>query len=101
MPRWIEVTLRVDGEAAEATAALLQRHGYQGVAVEHEGIPPDKLDEDQIPPAKTLAVKAYLPDDERAAETKTKLESALGYMNMMYPMPTPEYHIVEEADWAE
>ncbi|MFN8449463.1 MAG: 50S ribosomal protein L11 methyltransferase [Anaerolineae bacterium] len=30
-----------------------------------------------------------------------RLESALGYMNMMYPMPTPEYRIVEETDWAE
>ena len=101
MPRWIEVTLHVDGEAAEATAALLQRYGYQGVAVEHEGIPPDKLDEDQIPPATALAVKAYLPEDERTEETKLQLESALGYMNMMYPMPTPIYRIVEEADWAE
>jgi ribosomal protein L11 methyltransferase len=101
MPRWIEVTLRVDGEAAEATAALLQRYGYQGVAVEHEGIPPDKLDEDQIPPATTLAVKAYVPEDERTEEVKLQLESALGYMNMMYPMPTPIYRIVEEADWAE
>ncbi len=54
MPRWIEVTLHVDGEAAEATAEILQRYGYQGVAVEHEGIPPDKLDEDEIPPAKQL-----------------------------------------------
>jgi len=101
MPRWIEVTLRVDGEAAEATAALLQRYGYQGVAVEHEGIPPDKLDEDQIPPATTLAVKAYVPEDERTEDVKLQLESALGYMNMMYPMPTPIYRIVEEADWAE
>ncbi len=101
MPRWIEVTLRVDGEAAEATAAILQRYGYQGVAVEHEGIPPDKLDEDQIPPATALAVKAYLPDDDRAEPVKQQLESALRYMNMMYPMPTPTYRIVEEADWAE
>ncbi|MCC6804181.1 MAG: 50S ribosomal protein L11 methyltransferase [Anaerolineae bacterium] len=101
MPRWIEVTLRVDGESAEATAGILQRYGYQGVAIEHEGIPPDKLDEDELPPAKTLAIKAYLPEDERAEETRTRLEAALGYMNMMYPMPTPEYRIVEEADWAE
>lgn len=101
MPRWIEVTLRVDGEVAEATADILQRYGYQGVAIEHEGIPPDKLDEDEIPPAKQLAVKAYLPDDERADDTKARLESALGYMSMMLPMPTPSYRIVEEADWAE
>ncbi len=101
MPRWIEVTLRVDGESAEATADILQRYGYQGVAIEHEGIPPDKLDEDELPPPKQLAIKAYLPEDDRAEETKARLESALGYMNMMYPMPTPEYRIVEEADWAE
>ena len=101
MPRWIEVTLRVDGEAAEVTAEVLQRYGYQGVAIEHEGIPPDKLDEDEIPPALQLAVKAYLPEDGQTEETKLKLEQALGYMNMMYPMPTPEYRIVEEADWAE
>ncbi len=101
MPRWIEVTLRVDDEAAEATAGVLQRYGYQGVAVEHEGIPPDKLDEDQIPPATTLAVKAYIPEDEHSDALKQQLEDALGYMNMMYPMPTPEYRIVEETDWAE
>jgi len=101
MPRWIEVTLRVDGEAAEVTAEVLQRYGYQGVAIEHEGIPPDKLDEDEIPPALQLAVKAYLPEDGQTEETKLKLEQALGYMNMAYPMPTPEYRIVEEADWAE
>ena len=69
--KWIEVTLRVDGEAAEATAELLQRYGYQGVAIEHEGIPPDKLDEDEIPPPKMLAVRAYIPLDDRTDETKS------------------------------
>src|SRR5664279_4599820 len=101
MPRWIEVTLRVDGEAAEATAAILQRYGYQGVAVEHEGIPPDKLDEDEIPPALQLAVRAYIPDDGRADSVKMQLENALTYMNMMYHMPSPIYRIVEENDWEQ
>jgi ribosomal protein L11 methyltransferase len=101
MSRWIEVSLSVDGEAAEATADLLQRFGYQGVAVEHEGIPPDKLDEDEIPPAQSLTVRAYIPDDERADETKQRLTEALRYMNMMYPMPEPVFKIVDEQDWAE
>ena len=101
MPKWIEVSLSVDGEAAEATAELLNRYGYQGVAVEHEGIPPDKLDEDELPPPTYLTVRAYIPDDERAAETRQQLETALAYMNMMYPMPTPVYKTVEENDWAE
>lgn len=91
----------MDGEAAEATAELLNRYGYQGVAVEHEGIPPDKLDEDELPPPARLAVRAYIPDDERAPDVRRQLETALGHMNMMYPMPTPVYRIVEEDDWAE
>lgn len=101
MGRWIEVSLSVDGEAAEATAELLNRFGYQGVAVEHDGIPPDKLDDDEIPPAESMTVRAYLPQDDRAEDVKKQLEAALRYMNMMYPMPTPAYRIVDEEDWAE
>ena len=101
MAEWIEVTLRVDGEAAEATAELLQRYGYQGVAIEQEGIPPDRLDDDQIPPPKQLAVRAYFPRDARAEEIRQRLEASLGHMSLMYPMPTPVYRTVAEEDWAE
>jgi ribosomal protein L11 methyltransferase len=98
---WIEVSLSVDGEAAEAVAELLQRYGHQGVSIEHEGIPPDKMDEDELPPPKYLTVRAYFPADNRAEETRARLEAALGYMNMMYPMPKPVYKQVADEDWAE
>jgi ribosomal protein L11 methyltransferase len=98
---WIEVSLNVDGEAAEAVAELLQRYGHQGVSIEHGGIPPDKLDEDELPPPQFLTVRAYFPVDDRAEETRARLESALGYMNMMYPMPKPTYQQVADEDWAE
>lgn len=101
MTAWIEVALSVDGEAAEAVAELLQRYGHQGVAVEQEGIPPDKLDEDQLPPPEYLTIRAYFPADERMEDTKLELETALGHMSMMYPMPTPVYREVAEEDWAE
>jgi len=99
--QWLEVALSVDGEAAEAVAEVLSRYGVQGVAVEHEGIPPDKLDEDEIPPARRFTVRAYLPFDGRLDETKAQIERALGYLNMMLPMPQPVYRPVDEADWAE
>jgi ribosomal protein L11 methyltransferase len=99
--QWLEVTLRVDGEAAEATAELLNRYGYQGVAIEQEGIMPEAWNEDEVPAAQTLAVRAYLPVDSQLQDTKARLESALGYMRMMYPMPTPAYRTVNEEDWAE
>jgi ribosomal protein L11 methyltransferase len=98
---WIEIKLSVDGEAAEAVAELLQRYGHQGVAVEREGIMPDCWSDDELPPAERLTVRAYIPDDERVPEAKTQLESALGHMQLMYPMPTPEYTTVDDEDWAE
>jgi ribosomal protein L11 methyltransferase len=101
MPQWIEVTLRVDGEAAEAAAEILNRYGYQGVSIEVEGIPPDTLDDGEAPPPGPLTLRAYLPDDARAPEAIRQLTDALGYMNMMYPMPAPEFRTVDEQDWAE
>lgn len=101
MSRWIEVSLRVDGEAAEAIAEILQRYGHQGVAIEQDGILPDRWDEGEVPPASHLIVRAYFPEDHRSTETKAQLEDALAHMRMMYPMPHPTYTVIDEADWAE
>lgn len=101
MANWIEVTMRVDGESAEAVAEVLQRYGHQGVSVEQDGITPDIWDEDEVPPPQNLLVRAYFPDDDRAEETKKQLETALGHMRMMYPMPEPAYSVIKEEDWAE
>lgn len=98
---WIEVSLSVDGEAAEAVAELLQRYGHQGVAVEQEDIPPEQWDDGEAQPARRLTVRAYLPADERAENARLELETGLGYLNMMYPMPSPTYRVVKDEDWAE
>jgi ribosomal protein L11 methyltransferase len=98
---WIEVALSVDGEAAEVVAVTLQRYGYQGVAVEQEGIMPEAWNDGEVPPAQRLTVRAYLPADGQVEEVKAQLEAALGHLNMMYPMPTPVYRQVAEEDWAE
>jgi ribosomal protein L11 methyltransferase len=98
---WIEIALRVDGEAAEAVADLLQRYGHQGVAIEQEDVPAEQWDEGEASPPQRLTIRAYIPADQRAEEAKIRLETALGHMSWLYPMPTPSYHIVREEDWAE
>ncbi len=95
------MALTVDGEAAEAVADLLQRYGHQGVAVEQEGIPPDAWDDGQAEPAQHLTVRAYFLAGDDTEDTKLRLETALGHMSLMYPMPTPVYRVVDEQDWAE
>ena len=100
MRQWIEVSLRVDGENAEAIAEVLERYGHQGVSLEQDGIPPDTWDESDLPPAQMLTLRAYFPDDDRADAIKAQLESALGHMRLLYPMPAPEYRVLREDDWA-
>ncbi len=99
--KWIEVSLRADGESAEALAELLGRFGHQGVSLEQDGIPPDTWDESDIPPAEYLILRAYFPADDKLEEKKRQLESALGHMRLMYPMPRPTYRQLEAKDWAE
>lgn len=98
--RWIEVSMEVDGEAAEAVADVLQRYGHQGVAIEQSGFYIETW-EDEVPPAERLTVRAYLPEDERAESAKKQLEEALWHLGKLYPMPTPQYKVIDEEDWAE
>lgn len=101
MTTWLEVSLRVDGEAAEAVAELLQRYGYQGVVISQDDIPPDRYDEGAAPPADHLTVRAYFPVDERTEDTRAQFEAGLSYLNMLYPMPQPTYRTVADEDWSD
>jgi ribosomal protein L11 methyltransferase len=98
--KWIEITMEADGESAEVIAEILQRYGHQGVAIEQGGFYIETW-EDEVPPAEKLIVRAYIPDDERAAEAKAQLEEALYQLGRMYPMPKPTYTVLNDEDWAE
>ncbi len=97
---WIEVSLEVDGEAAEAVADVLRRYGHQGVVIEHTGFPAEVWP-DEIPPADRLIVRAYFPADERVEAARQKLREAFYYMSKLYPIPEPVFTVVKEEDWAE
>jgi ribosomal protein L11 methyltransferase len=97
---WIEVSLEVDGEAAEAVADVLRRYGHQGVAIEQAGFPIEVWPDD-IPPADRLIVRAYLPEDDKAEAKKQQLREALYHMGRLYPMPEPIFNVLHDEDWAE
>lgn len=100
MTQWIEVSMLVDGEAAEAVAQELHRFCHQGVSVEQMGILPDIWDDGDKPPINQLMVRGYFADDHRAADTQAEIERIVGYLNMMYPMGTPVFSKVDDEDWA-
>lgn len=101
MTNWVEISLRTDGETAEAIATELHRWCHQGVSIEQAGIIPDTYDEIDLPPDDGVIVRGYFLDDEQAEQTRLDIERALGYMNMMLPMPQPSYRVIKDQDWGE
>jgi len=92
---WLEVSVRVDGEAAEAVSEVLNRYGRGGVVIERLLIdgPGAHQDTDE------LRVKAYLSAED--AGLKRQVEEALWHLGQLYPIPEPTFHLLAEADWAE
>lgn len=101
MPQWVEVSLQVDGEAAEAIAQELQKWCHQGVSIEQAGVEDGNYDDGDVPPAETLIVRGYFADDADAEEKRYQIQRSLGYMNMMLAMPQPTWKIVADEDWAD
>jgi ribosomal protein L11 methyltransferase len=98
MPAWIEVSVTVDGEAAEAVAEALRRFAYQGICIESSGQP--TWAGQPLPPA-PLVVRAYIPDDSQAPHLLRQIEEALYYLGRLYPIPAPDFRKVHDEDWAE
>jgi ribosomal protein L11 methyltransferase len=99
MNAWIEVSLEVDGEGAEAVADVLRRYAHQGVAIE-QTYPGEIWPDEAAPPGK-LSVRAYFPDDHQANETKRQIQEALYYLGRLHPLPAPSFRTVNEEDWAD
>jgi ribosomal protein L11 methyltransferase len=95
--QWIEVSLLVDGELAEAVAEVFSRFAPQGVVIESTAITPDP--EGEGSPSGPLRVCAYLPVDQELEQKRQRLEEALWYLGRISPLPTSQFRPVEEIDW--
>ncbi len=100
MTNWLEVSLTVNGELAEAVADVLARFAPNGVVVESSGIQFNG-DEDEGTAAGPMIVRAYLPADEKLEQTRQKLEESLYYLGMIQPLPAPAYKPIADQNWME
>ena len=99
MISWLEVSLTVNGELAEAVADVLARFAYSGVMMEQGVRYID--DEDAGTPAGPIIVRAYLEMNDQIEETRQKLEESLYYLGMIQPLPAPVYKQIEDQNWME
>jgi ribosomal protein L11 methyltransferase len=99
MTNWLEVSLTVNGELAEAVADVLARYAPNGVMTEQAVKFNDE--EDEGTPVGDITVRAYLPADETLEETRQKLEESLYYLGMIQPLPAPTFTPIADQNWME
>lgn len=98
---WLEISMVVDGEMAEAVAEVMARYARTGVVIESTQVRVD-MDSDEAGHAEgPLRVSAYLPIDENLETTRRELEQGLWYLGRIRPLPSPKFRPVYERNWAE
>ena len=95
--KWLEVSLTVDGELAEAVAEVLDRFASGGVVVESNV--KYRNVEDEGTPYGPVKVYGFLTVDETLEEKRHKLEEALWYLNAIRELPQAVYREIEDQNW--
>jgi len=95
--RWLQVTLTVDGELAEAVSEVLDRFTSGGVVVESNVKYNDA--EDEGTPYGPLKVYGYLIIDAQIEENRRKLEEALWHLHTIRELPQAQYTEIADENW--
>jgi ribosomal protein L11 methyltransferase len=95
--KWLEVSLTVDGELAEAVAEVLDRFASGGVVVESNV--KYRNVEDEGTPYGPVRVYGFLDVDSTLEEKRHKLEEALWYLNAIRELPQPVYREIADQNW--
>jgi ribosomal protein L11 methyltransferase len=91
---WLEVSVQVDGEAAEVVSEVFNRYGHGGAVIE------EAISETDEAVGETLTVKVYLPFENGQAAGQREIEEALWHLSQLYPIPLPQFRHLSEEDWA-
>ncbi|MEP7200035.1 MAG: 50S ribosomal protein L11 methyltransferase [Chloroflexota bacterium] len=86
----IEVSVRADGEAAEAVSELFNRVGRGGAVIEerHDGEPHQ------------VVVRTYLLCDDQIDANRRTVEESLWHLAQLYPIPPAAFRELKDDDWA-
>lgn len=93
--KWLEISLTLSGELAEAVSDLLTRYTPNSVVLE---LPPQS---ENAPNQDLIAVRAYLPADEELENLRFAIEEGLWHLSRISALPQAQYRFLEEADWGE
>jgi ribosomal protein L11 methyltransferase len=94
---WLEVSLVVNGELAEAIADVMGRFVSNGVVVESGVTYTDE--EDEGTPYGPVRVFGYLPVDEFLGQRRQQLEEALWHLGQIQALPPLNFKTIDDEDW--
>jgi ribosomal protein L11 methyltransferase len=86
---WLEITVVTAPEDVEAVSDLLREHTGAGLAIEGNN-----------DSSRSIALKAYLPQDSRLSPRRRNLRRALSRLDVTVPLTVPRARTVREEDWA-
>lgn len=100
--KWIELSVEADREAVEAISELFSTYGYNGGVSIEEPIIADNDEEDkyEVDLSRPVTVSTWLPDDERAADVRDRIEHNLWHLGQMRYVSKLQVTISDEQDWA-
>jgi ribosomal protein L11 methyltransferase len=96
---WMEVSLSVNGELAEAVADVFARFAPNGVVTE-QGVK-YRDEEDEGTGDGPITVCAYLPADEEMDARRRSIEDALERLRMIQPLPVAAFNLIPDQNWME
>jgi len=95
--KWLEISLVVDGELAEAVAEVLDRFTSGGVVVESNVRYNDA--EDEGTPYGPVKVYGYIINDAAVEENRRRVEEALWHLHSIRELPQPSYRPIADENW--
>lgn len=94
---WMEVSLTVSAEQAEAVAEVLSRTIPNGVVVEQKALQNNHDEANRVEP--NARVFGYLLTDATLENKKQQLEEALWHLGQIQPLPAVSYQPILDEDW--
>lgn len=95
--KWLQVSLTVDGELAEAVSEVLDRFTSGGVVVESDVKYNSATD--MGTPYGPVKVFGYLVIDEQLEDNRRKLEEALWHLHTIRELPSPQFTEIIDENW--
>jgi ribosomal protein L11 methyltransferase len=95
--KWVEISLTVSAEQAEAVAEVLNRTIPNGVVVEQKALQNNPDEAYRV--ESNARVFGYLLADASLEEKKKQLEVALWHLGQIQPLPAATYQPIHDEDW--